>query len=165
MVLKSAEVLRNAGRIVDATKTLINSSRTRDRVQRAMVYLKSGLWERQSFGMDYLTTDPEVVSELLELAKDLEGDMNEDEAREVRCTILIHSGANLEKHRSQCSERGTKAISKPFISCIPSSFKREITPRLCCASIQPLSPLSPHMGLLQWISDPNFPFIFLTLSF
>ena len=88
-ILESAKVLRNASKIADAVKTLINPPMTQECAQLAVEYLKSGLWECQSFGMDHLTTDPEVVSELLELANALESDTDEDEAREVGFTILL----------------------------------------------------------------------------
>lgn len=89
MILKSAEVLVNAGRIVDAIKALITPSRTRDCTRRAVEYLVKGLWQHQSFGMDYPATDPEVFSELLELANTLKSEMGEQEAREVGCIISL----------------------------------------------------------------------------
>jgi hypothetical protein len=121
MILESAKVLVNAGRVADAVKALITPPRTRDCTRCAVEYLTAGLWKYQSFGMDHPTTDPEVVSELLELANDLRNDMDKQEAREVGCIIPLWYRANPEKHRSQCSEQGTEEISKPFISCIPSS--------------------------------------------
>lgn len=122
MILESAEVLVNAGRVADAVKTLITPSMTQDCTRRAVEYLITGLWQHQSFGMDYPTTDPEVVSELLRLANTFRNVMDEREAREVGCAILLCCDANpLEKHRSQCSERGTKGISKHCVLYIPYS--------------------------------------------
>ena len=83
MIFESAEVLANDGRIADAVKALIATPRARDRTKRAVEYLLSGLWQHQSFGTDYPTTDPEVVSELLGLANTLKNDMREPEAQEV----------------------------------------------------------------------------------
>lgn len=87
-ILESAEVLLKAGRIVDAVKTLITPPRTRDCTQKAVEYLTTGLWQHQSFGMDYPTTDSEAVSELLELAKGLKNDLDEQQSREVGCYPL-----------------------------------------------------------------------------
>ena len=82
-ILESAEVLINAGRVTDAVKVLITPPRTLDRTRRAVECLTTGLWQYQSFGTDHPTTDPEIVSELLELASALENDTGEKEAREV----------------------------------------------------------------------------------
>lgn len=76
-----------SGRIVDAVKTLIAPPRAQDRTRRAVEYLTTGLWQYQSFGMDYSTTDPDVFSELLELASSLRNDMNEQEVKEVGLVI------------------------------------------------------------------------------
>lgn len=94
MILESAKVLVNTGRIVDAVKTLIAPPRTRDCTRRAVEYLTTGLWQHQSFGMDYPTTDPEVVSQLLELANTLKNDMDEQDVRQVRCIVPLQYGAN-----------------------------------------------------------------------
>jgi hypothetical protein len=83
MIFKSAEVLLSSGRILDAVKTLLSPPRAQDRSRRAVEYLTSGLWGYQSFGMGCPTTDPEVVSELLELASTLKNDVREQEAKEV----------------------------------------------------------------------------------
>jgi hypothetical protein len=87
MIFESAEVLANGGRIVDAVKTLIVTPRAPDRTKRALEYLSAGLWQHQTFGVDYPTTDPGVVSELLTLAATLKNDMHEPEAQEV-CFLL-----------------------------------------------------------------------------
>lgn len=89
MIFESAEVLVNSGRMADAVKTLIIPPRARDRTRRAVEYLISGLWQYQSFGTDYPTTDSEVVSELLELAKSLRDDMYEQEVNEVGLIIPL----------------------------------------------------------------------------
>jgi len=133
MIFKSAEVLANGGRIVDAVKTLIAAPRAPDRTRRAVEYLLTGLWQHQSFGMDHPTVDPGVVSELLTLADALKNDIHEPETQEV-CSLFSYSMAlTLEKHRSQCSERGTKPISKHFAYYISSSSEQKIAPLLCCA--------------------------------
>ena len=94
MILESAKVLVNAGRVADAVKALITPPRPRDCTRRAVEYLMAGLWKYQSFGTDHPTTDPEVVSELLELANTLKKDMRQYEAREVGCIILPRYGVN-----------------------------------------------------------------------
>jgi hypothetical protein len=165
MILESAEVLANGGKIVDAVKTLIVIPRAPDRTRRALEYLSTGLWERQSFGMDHPTTDAEVVSELLTLADALINDMREPEAQEV-CLLFSHViTLTLRKYSSQCSGRGTKLISKDFAFCIASSPGQKITPLLYCALIPPLPPLSLCKALLRSILDPNFPSIPPTSSF
>ena len=90
MLLKSAEVLVNSGRIADAVKTLISPPRAQDRTRRAVECLVTGLWKYQSFGMDYPTTDEEAVSELLELANTLKNNMHAQEAEEV-CLLFTGS--------------------------------------------------------------------------
>ena len=95
MIFKSAEVLVNSGRILDAVNTLLAPPRARDRTRRAVEYLTTGLWQYQSFGVDYPTTDPEVVSELLELAKTLRSDMQEQEVDEVGFMTSLWHCANL----------------------------------------------------------------------
>ena len=94
MIFESAEVLVNSGRIADAVKTLITPPKARDRTRCAMEYLAAGLWQYQSFGMDSPTTDPDVVSELLELADTLGDDMHEQETNEVGFVVPVWYGAN-----------------------------------------------------------------------
>ena len=89
MIFKSAEVLVNSRRIAEAVNTLLAPPRARDRTRRAVEYLTTGLWQYQSFGTDYPTTDSEVVSELLELAKSLRDDMYEQEVNEVGLIIPL----------------------------------------------------------------------------
>ena len=72
---------------MDAVKTLITTPKMQDRTRRAIEYLTTGLWHYQSFGMDYPTTDPEAVSELMELTNTLRNDMSEQEAKEVGFVI------------------------------------------------------------------------------
>ena len=84
MILESAEVLVNGGRIADAVRTLIATPTAPDRTRRAVEYLLTGLWQNQSFGTDYPAVDPEVVSELLTLANTLKNEIREQEAQEVR---------------------------------------------------------------------------------
>jgi hypothetical protein len=100
MILESAKVLANGGRIPDAVKTLITTPRARARTRRAVEYLSSGLWQHQSFGTGYPTTDPEVVSELLGLADTLKNDMREAEAQEVCLLFSFGPVLTLEQHRS-----------------------------------------------------------------
>ena len=95
MIFESAEVLLDRGRIVDAVKTLLTTPRTRDRTRRAMEYLTAGLWQHQAFGMDYPTTNPEVVSELLGLSNTLKNDVHEREAKEVRPIVPLMYSVNL----------------------------------------------------------------------
>lgn len=83
MILESAKVLANGGKIPDAVRSLITPPRAKDRTRRAVEYLSNGLWQHQSFGTDYPTADPNVVSELLELADILKHDMYEAEVQEV----------------------------------------------------------------------------------
>ena len=123
MIFESAEVLANSGKMVDAVKTLIAPPGAPDLTRRAVEYLLTGLWKHQSFGTDHPTTDAEVVSELLELSNTLKNDMREPEAQEVRLLLSNGMELTLEKHRSQCSKRGTKPVSKHSVSCIPSSLK------------------------------------------
>lgn len=84
MILESAEVLVSGGRMVDAVKTLIATPRAQDRTRRAVEYLTSGLWQFQSFGMNCPATNPEVVSELLQIADALKNDIRGQEAKEAR---------------------------------------------------------------------------------
>jgi hypothetical protein len=121
MIFESAEVLVNSGRIADAVNALLTLPRAQDRTRRAVEYVRTGLWRYQSFGVDYPTTDPEAVSELLELAKTLRKDTNEQEADEVGFVVPLWHGANPENNRSRCSELETKAISKRFIFSTPDS--------------------------------------------
>ena len=88
-IFESAKVLLDGGRIADAVETLLTPPRARDRTRCAAEYLVSGLWQYQSFGTDYPTTDSDIVSELLELAKTLKNDMREQEAGEVGLTIPL----------------------------------------------------------------------------
>ena len=83
MIFESAKVLANSGRITDAVNMLIATPRAQDRTRRAVEYLLSGLWQHQSFGTNYPTTDPAVVSELLGLADTLKNGMRDPEAQEV----------------------------------------------------------------------------------
>ena len=96
MVLEAAEVLANGGRIVGAVKMLITTPRAQDRTRRAVEYLSSGLWRHQSFGTEYPTTDPAVVSELLGLAGTLKNGMREAEAQEVRLSFSFGIALTLE---------------------------------------------------------------------
>lgn len=121
MIFESAEVLVKAGRIVDAVKTLISTPKAPARTQRAVEYLLTGLWQRQSFGMDHSTVDPGAVSELLTLADTLREDMREPEAQEVCLFFSFGIVLTLAKHRLRCSERGTKPISKHFVFYTSSS--------------------------------------------
>jgi len=89
MILESAKVLADGGRMSDAVKALIITPKAQDHARRAMEYLSSGLWQHQSFGTDYPTTNPEVVSELLGLADTLKNGMHEAEAREVAVFIVF----------------------------------------------------------------------------
>lgn len=89
MVLESAEVLVESGKIVEAVNTLLAMPRAPGHKRRAVGYLLAGLWEYQSFGMEHPTTNPEVVSELLALADTLRNDMRQLEAREVRLVIIL----------------------------------------------------------------------------
>ena len=89
MIFESAGVLASSGKIVDAVKALIVPPRARNRTRRAVEYLTTGLWRYQSFGMDYPTTDPEVVSELLELANSLKKFTHKQEAKEVEFTVPL----------------------------------------------------------------------------
>ena len=88
-IFESAEVLVNKRRIVDAVKTLLTPPRARDRTRRAVEYLTAGLWRCQSFAMDSPTTDPDVVSELLELANTLGDDIHEQEVNEVEFIVSL----------------------------------------------------------------------------
>jgi len=90
MVLEAAEVLANSSRITDAVKILIATPRAQDRTRRAVEYISSGLWRHQSFGTEYPTTDPAVVSDLLGLAGTLKNGMREAEAQEV-CSLFSFS--------------------------------------------------------------------------
>lgn len=83
MILESANVLANDGKIPDAVRSLIITPREQGRTRHAVEYLSNGLWQHQSFGTDCPTTDPNVVSELLELADILKNDMYEAEFQEV----------------------------------------------------------------------------------
>lgn len=94
MILESAEVLIQTGRIADAVKTLTTPPRTREHTRRAVEYLITGFWQYQSFGMDHPTTEPEAVSELLGLANTLKGDIDEQEAREVGYIIHLQYDVN-----------------------------------------------------------------------
>ena len=85
----------NSRRIAEAVNTLLAPPRARDRTRRAVEYLTTGLWQYQSFGVDYPTTDPEVVSELLELAKTLRNDMQEQEVDEVGFMASLWHRTNL----------------------------------------------------------------------
>ena len=129
-ILESAKVLADGGRIPDAVKTLITTPRTQDHTRHAVEYLSSGLWQCQSFGTNYPTTDPGAVSELLELADTLKDDVREAEAQEVCSLFYFGLALTLERHRSQCSERGTQAILKHFVFCTQSSSEQKITPLL-----------------------------------
>ncbi|KAF9778765.1 hypothetical protein BJ322DRAFT_1114103 [Thelephora terrestris] len=91
MIAECAEALVNRGRVVEAVKTLLTPPRARDRTRRAVEYLTTGLWRYQSFGMDHLTTDPDVVSELLTLADILKNDMREQEANETAMFRARHN--------------------------------------------------------------------------
>jgi len=121
MILKSAEVLMCNGRTADAAKTLIATPRGSDRTRRAVEYLSTGLWQYQSFGVENPAMDSGGVSELLTLADALRDDLHESEAQEVRLLFPYGMALTFEKHRSQCSERDTKPISKHFACCIQSS--------------------------------------------
>ena len=121
MIFGSAEVLMDNGRTADAVKTLIATPRAPDRTRRAIEYLSTGLWQHQLFGADNPATNPGAISELLTLADALRDDIHESEAQEVRLLLPYGMVLTLEKNRSQCSERGTRPISKHFACCITSS--------------------------------------------
>lgn len=101
-IFKSAEVLFNKRRIADAVKTLLTPPRVRDRTRRAVEYLIAGLWQYQSFGMDSPTTDPDAVSELLELANTLRDDIHEQEADEVGFFAPLWYGADPREPMIDC---------------------------------------------------------------
>ena len=93
-MFESAKVLLDGGRIADAVETLLTPPRAWDRTRQAVECLISGLWQYQSFGTDYPTTNPSIVSELLRLAKNLGSDMGEQEAKEVGSVTPLRCGAN-----------------------------------------------------------------------
>ena len=165
MIMELAEVLMKSGKVVEAVKTLIATPEDPGHKRHAVDYLLTGFWQYQTFGMDHITMDPGVVSELLALADTLRNDMHQQEAREV-CSFFSYTiSLTIEKYSLQCSKQGTKLISKYFVLCTQSSSKKGITPLLYCALIRSSSPLSLHKALPRSIPGPSFPSTLPTSSF
>lgn len=166
MVLESAEVLAKGGKVAEAVEALLATPRAPGHKRRAVEYLSTAFWQYQSFGMDHPATDLKVVSELLELAGTLRNDMDQLKAREVCLAFSCGITLTVEKYSLRCSKQGTKTNSKHFVFYIPNSSKKEITPRLCCASIESLPLRSlPHKVLSQLTPDPSFLSTLPTSSF
>jgi hypothetical protein len=154
MILESAKVLANNGKITDAIKSLIDTPTTPDRTRRAVEYLLTGLWRYQSFGTDYPTTNADVVSELLTLANTLGNDMHEQEAREVRSTLWF--GMALKSENTGCNVQSK--IQKRFQNPSPSAaqvhrswklFRCLVMPRSRLRSLPP-SPSARHFHSRLW---------------